>query len=93
MKRSDLIARISKKLSYLSKQDVEQSVENLIGYFFSTLGDEGRIELRGFGSFSTRKRSSRVSRNPKTGESITVDSKSYAYFRSSKNLLKAINKN
>ena len=92
MNRSELVSNVSKKLSYLPKQDVEQSVENLIEYFFSTLGDGSRIELRGFGSFSTRKRSPRVSRNPKTGESIPISSKYYTYFRSSKNLLKEINK-
>jgi len=55
------------------------------------LSEGDRVELRGFGTFSTRLRSERISRNPKTGKSISVEKKNHPYFRAAKNLKKAIN--
>ena len=55
--------------------------------------DKGdRIEIRNFGTFSTRKREKRISRNPKTVTSVLVEEKSHPYFRASKNLKNSLNK-
>jgi len=84
--KSDLKKRIAKKLNHLNKGDVEEGSSIIIQHLINSLYSENRIELRGFGSFSLRKRKERFSRNPKTGKSILVESKSYLYFRPSKDL-------
>ena len=86
MNKSDLKKRIAKKLNHLNKGDVEEGSSIIIQHLINSLYSENRIELRGFGSFSLRKRKERFSRNPKTGKSILVESKSYLYFRPSKDL-------
>jgi len=91
MIKADLINKIAKSMK-ISRQEAETGV-NL---FFDTLkeallkGEE--IELRGFGSFRFRKRSSRSGRNPRTGEPVKVPPKKVLYFKPSKLLKELINK-
>ncbi len=91
MNRSKLISNLIEKNKFLSKNDVEDSVSLMLGTVSDTLAQGGRVELRGFGSFSTRKRNRRISRNPKTGKSILVQEKKHPYFRASKRLKEALN--
>ena len=86
MNKSDLKKRIVKKLNHLNKRDVEEGSSIIIQHVINSLCSKNRIELRGFGSFSLRKRKERFSRNPKSGKSILIGSKSYLYFRPSKDL-------
>ena len=92
MNKSDLIKGISLKIDRLKKNDIEESVNQLINVISNSLVDKNRVEIRGFGTFSSRHRPVRLARNPKTGTSITVGSKFYTYFRPSK-LLKQLVKN
>ena len=92
MNKSDLIKNISFKIGNLKKTDTEEAVNQLINLISDSLLEKNRVEIRGFGSFSSRHRSVRLARNPKTGTSITVGSKFYTYFRPSK-LLKQQVKN
>ena len=92
MNKSDLIKGISLKIDRLKKNDIEESVNQLINVISNSLVDKNRVEIRGFGTFSCRQRPVRLARNPKTGTSITVRSKFYTYFRPSK-LLKQQVKN
>ncbi len=91
MIKVDLINRISKQMD-IPKQEAEEGV-NL---FFQTIkeailkGEE--IEIRGFGSFRFRKRTSRSGRNPRTGEPVKVPPKRVLYFKPSKLLKELINK-
>jgi integration host factor subunit beta len=91
MIKADLINRISKQMD-IPKQEAEEGV-NL---FFQTIkeailkGEE--IEIRGFGSFRFRKRTSRSGRNPRTGEPVKVPPKKVLYFKPSKLLKEQINK-
>jgi len=91
MIKADLINRISKQMD-IPKQEAEEGV-NL---FFQTIkeaifkGEE--IEIRGFGSFRFRKRTSRSGRNPRTGEPVKVPPKKVLYFKPSKLLKELINK-
>tara|TARA_Y100000748_G_C15096313_1_gene332539 strand:- start:93 stop:371 length:279 start_codon:yes stop_codon:yes gene_type:complete len=91
MNRSKLISNLIEKNQFLSKNDVEDSVSLMLGTVSDTLAQGGRVELRGFGSFSTRKRNKRISRNPKTGKSILVQEKKHPYFRAAKRLKEALN--
>ena len=84
MNRSDLLDNISKKIVNVKRSDIEESVNHLISIISNTLYEKNRVEIRGFGTFSSRFRSIRLARNPKTGTSITVDSKFHIYFRPSK---------
>ena len=65
---------------------------NTLGRGLDSLLKKNRVEIRGFGTFSSRQRSVRLAKNPKTGTSITIGSKLYTYFRPSK-LLKQQVKN
>jgi integration host factor subunit beta len=68
MNKSELIKRMSEKLDQLSNMDVDLSVHTLIEIMSHRLASGGRIELRGFGTFSNHFRQPRTVRNPKTGE-------------------------
>ena len=92
MNKSDLIKNISFKIGSLKKTDTEEAVNQLINLISDSLLKKNRVEIRGFGSFSSRYRPVRLARNPNNGTSITVGSKFYTYFRPSK-LLKQQVKN
>jgi integration host factor subunit beta len=89
--KSKLIARITRINNQLSPRDVELSVKALIDYMADTLAEGGRIEIRGFGSFSLHFRAPRVGRNPKTGASVTLDGKYVPHFKSGKELRERVN--
>ena len=91
MNKSDLVHKISKKLMHLKKNDIDEATNKLTDLISTTLIKKDRVEIRGFGSFSTRKRTARLARNPKTGSSITVSSKFHPYFRASKSLRESLN--
>ena len=92
MNKSDIIESISTQTDKVKKSDVEEAVNLLVSVISDSLLEKNRVEIRGFGSFSSRHRSARLVRNPKTGTTITVGSKFYTYFRPSK-LLKEQVKN
>ena len=92
MNKSDLIKNISFKIGNVKKNDTEEAVNQLINLICDSILEKNRVEIRGFGTFSSRYRAVRLARNPKTGTSITVGSKLYTYFRPSK-LLKEQVKN
>ncbi len=91
MIRSELIQRLAADNPGLSPRDVEA----IVGTFFDTiterLADDGRVELRGFGAFSTRARAARAGRNPRTGEAVTVDAKRVPYFKPGKEMRARLN--
>ena len=89
--KSKLIARISKENQQLSPRDVELAVKTLIDYMADTLAEGGRIEIRGFGSFSLHFRAPRVGRNPKTGASVKLHGKYVLHFKSGKELRERVN--
>ena len=91
MNKSDLVVKISKKQAHLKRVDIEEATDQLTGLISNALRRNDRIEIRGFGTFSTRKRDARLARNPKTGSSIAVNSKSHLYFRPSKLLRQLVN--
>ena len=92
MKRSDLINLLMNKHKYLTFKEVESLIDIVFSEMSSSLINGGRVELRGFGSFSTRHRDARIARNPRTGDKVEVSSKRRPYFRAGKNLAKLLNK-
>ena len=91
MNKSEIIENLYKNNKFHSKKDIEESVFIVIESLAKALSDGNRVELRGFGTFSTRQRNKRISRNPKTGKSISIQEKFHPYCRASKDLKKIIN--
>ena len=89
--KSMLIERIATQYPGLPPKDVELAVKAIFDSMGQQLVDGGRIELRGFGSFSLHRRKARVGRNPKTGESVVLDSKAVPHFKPGKELREAVN--
>ena len=90
--KSKLIARISKENQQLSPRDVELAVKTLIDYMADTLSEGGRIEIRGFGSFSLHYREPRQGRNPRTGDAVSLRGKHVPHFKPGKELRERVNR-
>ena len=91
MNKSDLVIKISRKHAHFKRLDLEDATDRLTSFITNTLNKKDRVEIRGFGTFSTRKRAARIARNPKTGTSIVVQTKFHTYFRPSKSLKEELN--
>jgi integration host factor subunit beta len=89
--KSMLIERISMRYPALSPKDVELAVKAIFERMSHQLVGGGRIELRGFGSFSLHNRRARIGRNPKTGNSVVLDAKAVPHFKPGKELREAVN--
>jgi nucleoid DNA-binding protein len=86
MNKSDLVELITNKSTYLTKKDIDECLSVILDFASDSLKKGKRIEVRGFGTFSTRKRETRIARNPKNGTAIKVNSKYHPYFRAAKSL-------
>ncbi|MAR57028.1 MAG: integration host factor subunit beta [Rickettsiales bacterium] len=91
MTRSELIQRLNQKYPHLYQRDIETLVTTILNEISEALAREERVELRGFGAFSIRRRDPRVARNPKNGEKVKVDERRAIYFRTGKELRERIN--
>ena len=88
--KSDLVKALSKNQRYLAPKDVEVAVRSLINMLSNSLSSGERIEIRGFGSFSLRYHPSRIGRNPRTGESVSIAAKYVPHFKPGKELRKRV---
>jgi integration host factor subunit beta len=75
----------------LSVREVETIVSVFFDEIVDRLSEDGRVELRGFGAFSTRARDARTGRNPRTGETVDVDAKRVPYFKPGKEMRARLN--
>ena len=91
MTRSELIATIAQQNPHLYHRDVERIVTTIFEEISAALSRGDRVELRGFGAFSVKQRGARVGRNPRTGESVSVDAKSVPFFKTGKQLRERLN--
>ncbi len=92
MKKSDIIEKMASKNPHLSNAESELIVNSILSEIIKALKAKKRVELRGFGVFSTRQREARRSRNPKTGDTVMVESKTVPFFKAGKLLKERINK-
>ena len=90
MTKAELIEDVARKTE-LSRKDSEVIVDTIFEGIVKSLRGGDKIEIRGFGSFRTRHRNSRVGRNPKTGERVDVPAKDIPYFKPSKELKDLVN--
>lgn len=91
MTRSELITRLAAANPHLYQRDVERIVTTIFEEISAALARGDRVELRGFGAFSVKQRGSRVGRNPRTGESVSVTAKHIPYFKTGKQLREKLN--
>ncbi len=91
MTKSELIEYITEKQNQLPIEDVEAAVKLLLDHMSDMLANGERIEIRGFGSFSLHYRAPRVGRNPKTGESVTLEGKYVPHFKPGKEMRDRVN--
>lgn len=91
--KSQLIAEICKKLTHVPEKDIVLAVNALIEQLSQVLSNGGRIEIRGFGSFSLHYRPPRKAHNPKTGEKLITNPKYAVHFKPGKELKLRINQN
>jgi len=86
MTKSELVAQLAVKFPQLVLKDADFVVKTLLDAMSRALTRGHRIEIRGFGSFGLNRRSSRIGRNPKSGEQVLVPEKSVPHFKPGKEL-------
>lgn len=91
MTKSELIARLSELHPHLYQRDVEKIVQTIFDEIADALAQGERVELRGFGAFSVKRREARQGRNPRTGEAVQVDEKLIPFFKTGKQLRERLN--
>ena len=91
MTKSQLIQRIAELNPHLYQRDVERIVYAVFEEITAALEQGDRVELRGFGAFSVKYRDARTGRNPRTGATVSVDSKVIPFFKTGKQLRDLIN--
>lgn len=91
MIKSELIAKLAEDNPHLHQRDVERIVSTIFDEITGALSKGERVELRGFGAFSVKRRPARVGRNPRTGDSVQVDEKYVPFFKTGKELRERLN--
>ena len=88
---SELVRKLAEANPRLYHHDVEAIVTLIFEQIAAALARGDRVELRGFGAFSVRRRSARIARNPSTGDSVQVAEKHIPFFKSGKQLHNRLN--
>jgi integration host factor subunit beta len=91
MIRSKLIDLLAADNPELGAGDIESIVDNFFEAIVTQLAKGGRVELRGFGTFSTRARTARTGRNPRTGSAVDIDAKHVPHFKPGKEMRARLN--
>ena len=90
MTKSELVQKLAKTYPNLYQRDLEKMVNTILDVISQKLVEGGRVELRGFGAFSVRKREARRARNPKNGKEVMIGERFAIYFRTGKELRERI---
>lgn len=91
MTKSDLILRLTEKYPHLLQRDIERIVNTVFNEITNALARNNRVELRGFGAFSVKRREARQGRNPRTGQAVSVSEKYVPFFKTGKQLRDRLN--
>ena len=86
MVRSELVSKVAAENPHLTQADVDKIVRTVFETITEKLAAGGRVELRGFGTFSVRHRDPRLGRNPRNGAAVDVEAKAVPFFRAGKEL-------
>ena len=93
MTRSQLVKKVRERNPQLSLEQIDRALPLIVNDIVRAVDAGESVELRGFGSFFPRERKSRMSRNPKTGESLAVPAKRIMFFKAGKDLRDRLNGN
>jgi len=91
MIKSELIQEIAMRHPHLFHRDVERIVNTIFDEITNAMAQGNRVELRGFGAFSTKQRDARMGRNPRTGAPVPVEAKRVPFFKTGKELRLRLN--
>ena len=91
IKKSDLIGHVASECNNLDEHIVDEAVREILDLMVDVLCYDGRIEIRGFGSFCLHHREARIARNPRTGEAVSVGAKAVPHFKPGKALRELVN--
>jgi len=91
MIKSELVQHIAAQNPHLYQRDVENIVNAVLGEITNAMARGDRVELRGFGAFSVKRREARQGRNPRTGESVKVGEKHIPFFKTGKEMRARLN--
>ena len=91
--KSKLLKQISDNYPNFLKKDLEKFLNIILNEIKLALKRGDRVELRGFGMWSTHIQRARMSRNPRTGERIKTPEKKTIHFKMSKELFNKLNNN
>ncbi|MBM3567804.1 MAG: integration host factor subunit beta [Alphaproteobacteria bacterium] len=91
MTKSELIAHLAVTNPHLYQRDIERIVTTVFAEIADALARGDRVELRGFGAFSVKRRPARVGRNPRSGEAVQVSEKRVPFFKTGKELRERLN--
>ena len=89
--RSELIAELTASNPHLRVADAELIVATIFDQITAALARGERVELRGFGAFTVKRRNDRIWRNPRTGEPVAVGEKTKPFFKAGKEMLRRLN--
>ena len=89
--KSKLLQQLKKSYPNFLKKDLEKVVSIILNEIKQALKRGDRVELRGFGMFSTNIQKARISRNPKTGEKVNTPEKKTIHFKMAKEMFKKLN--
>ena len=91
MTKSELIQHLAEQNPHLYQRDIERVIATIFDEITTALAHGERVELRGFGAFSVKRRDARVGRNPRTGETVHVAEKFIPFFKTGKELRGRLN--
>ena len=89
--KSELVQRLAEKNTHLYQRDIEKIVNAILDEVTDALASGNRVELRGFGAFSVKKRDARLGRNPRTGAHVDVEEKVVPFFKTGKEMRERLN--
>jgi integration host factor subunit beta len=92
MLKSDLVRRLTDRNPHLYERDIEKVVNAILEQIIEALAKGDRVELRGFGAFTARRRKARNGRNPRTGAAVSVSAKALPFFKTGKEMRERLNR-
>ncbi len=90
MTKSELIENVASKHPNITKKHIEYIINSIFKSIKNSLSSGEKVEIRGFGSFKIREKSSKVGRNPKTGSRVEVPDKKTPYFKPGKEIKESL---
>jgi nucleoid DNA-binding protein len=90
MLKRDLVNAVTNEMDGFLKKDINKAIDIMLETIVDALADDRRVEIRGFGSFSIRKRKARTTKNPRTGKVMNIPARKNLHFTMSKSLKDAL---